>query len=267
MTPEDYHPHIWEEVQPRYIIPMHYDYQQPPLELEAKFPNVIVFSDTLESWVLPVASGATPARELTADTPESTTLSDLVATDPTTACPPATGAGTVAPAVAIYSITFVVNGVEQVVRDGDTLQALSGDEVQVREVTICAGSFSGNGGEACVDFVPVSQSGQELVSEHGGTHTVSVAPGFTTISGPSQAWTVGESWREIAVVLNHWPPRNTEDFSCGGGRCERDDRVVVGLTSSASLSSAAHSRVLAVSQCGSPSPSSVDFLTGCSASN
>jgi hypothetical protein len=142
-------------------------------------------------------------RELATDTPEPTTTSGRVATDPTSACPPARGAGTVPPVVAICSITFVVNGLEQVVRHGDMLQALPGDEVQVREVTVCAGSFSGNGGEACVDLVPVSQSGRELVSEHAGTHIVRVTPGCATISGPSHAWTVGENWREIAVVLNH----------------------------------------------------------------
>ena len=93
------------------------------------------------------------------------------------ACPPARGEGTISPAISIYSIVFVVNGVEQVARDGDMLHASPGEEVQVREVTICVGSYSGNGGEACVDFVPVTHSGQEIVSEHGGTHTVRVAPG------------------------------------------------------------------------------------------
>jgi hypothetical protein len=177
------------------------------------------------------AAAPTPSihNPQSADTPELTSTSNLGTTDRASACPPASGAGTVSPAVAIYSITFVVNGLEQVVRDGDTLQAFSGDEVQVREVTICVESFSGSGGEACVDFVPVSQSGQEVVSEHGGTHTVRVAPGFTSIPGPSHTWTVSENWRHIAVVLNHWPPRDTEDLGCGGGRCERDDQVIVGF--------------------------------------
>ena len=76
---------------------------------------------------------------------------DLATVASTPACPPADGEGTIPPAVSIYSIAFVVNGVEQVVRDGDVLQALPGDEIQVREVTICAGSFSGNGGEAQVE--------------------------------------------------------------------------------------------------------------------
>jgi hypothetical protein len=142
-------------------------------------------------------------------------------------CPPAKGAGTIAPAISIYSITFVVNGREQVVRDEDTLQASPGDEVQVREVTICAGPFSGNGGEACVDFAPGTQSGQEIVSEHRGTHTVRVTPGIRTISGPEHGWIIGENWREFSAVLNHWPSENTRDLGCGSGRCERDDRIVV----------------------------------------
>jgi len=149
--------------------------------------------------------------------------------DSTPVCPPARGEGTVSPAISIYSITFVVNGLEQVVRGEDTLQALPGDKVQVSEVTICTGSFPGNGGEACVDFAPAGQSGQEIVSEHGGTHLVQVTAGFISIPGPSQTWSVGENWRHISAVLNHWPPEETKDLACSEGRCERDDRVVIGL--------------------------------------
>jgi hypothetical protein len=137
--------------------------------------------------------------------------------------------GTVAPALSIYSITLAVNGVEQVVRDGDTLPARPGDEVQFREATICAGSFSANGGEACVDLVPADQGGKEIASAHRGTHTVPVTAGFVSISAPGDAWTVGENWGSISVVLNHWPPKGTEDPACGSRRCERDDRMVVGF--------------------------------------
>lgn len=161
------------------------------------------------------------------DSPEPTATLDPGTSGPTPVCPPARGEGTIPPAISIYSITFVVNGLEQLVRDDDTLQAMPGDEVQVKEVVICAGSFSGNGGEACVDFAPAGQSGQEMVSEHRGTHTVPVAPGFISISGPSYAWTIGEGWTHISIVLNHWPPEDTEDLGCGSGRCERDDRIMV----------------------------------------
>lgn len=161
------------------------------------------------------------------DTLEPTTVLDSGTMDPVPVCPPAKGAGTIPPAVSIYSITFVVNGLEQAVRDEDTLEALPGDQVQVKEVTICAGPFSGRGGEACVDLAPGTQSGQEIASEHRGTHTVRVTPGFRTISGPEHGWIIGENWRGFVAVLNHWPPEDTGDLSCSSGRCERDDRIIV----------------------------------------
>jgi len=175
------------------------------------------------------ATAPSPHMPQPTDALESAATHDLATVGSTPACPPATGEGTISPAVSIYSIVFVVNGVEQVVRDGDVLQALPGEEVQVREVTICVGVFSGNGGEACVDLAPVDQSGQEIASEHRGTHIVPVTPGFISISGPDQGWVIGKNWRHIAAVLNHWPPDGTQDPGCGGGRCERDDRTIVGF--------------------------------------
>ena len=53
LTMEEYHAHVSEGIQPRYVIPMHYAYQDPPLGIEGDFPNAFIFSDTLESWVLP----------------------------------------------------------------------------------------------------------------------------------------------------------------------------------------------------------------------
>lgn len=164
-----------------------------------------------------------------ADTPEPTATLASGTVDSTPVCPPAGGEGTVSPAVSIYSITFVVNGVEQVVRDGDTLQALPGEEMEVREVTICTGPFSGNGGEACVDVAPVDQSGHEIMSGHGGTHMARVTAGFVSIPGPSKTWTIDEGWKQISAVLNHWPPQDTGDLECGNGRCEHDDWAVVGF--------------------------------------
>jgi hypothetical protein len=152
------------------------------------------------------------------------------ATTPTPTCRPGKGGGTVSPAIAICSITLVAQGgSEQIVRDGDTLHASPGDEVRIAEIAICVGPFSGNGGEACVDFVPVDQSGREIASERRGTHTQKVTAGCTSIRGPQDAWTVGESWQSISVVLNHWPPERTEDAACGDGLCEHDDRVTVNL--------------------------------------
>jgi len=160
---------------------------------------------------------------------EPATTLDSGATGPTPVCPPARGEGTISPAVSIYSITFVVNGLEQVVRAGDTLQALPGDEMKVKEITICAEAFSGNSGEVCVDFAPVDSSGQEFTSEHGGTHMVRLIPGFMTLPGPGHTWTIGENWRQISAVLNHWPPEDTEDLDCSNRRCEHDDRIIIGL--------------------------------------
>ena len=53
LTMEEYHAHVSEGIQPRYVIPMHYAYQDPPLGIEDDFPNAFVFTDTMESWVLP----------------------------------------------------------------------------------------------------------------------------------------------------------------------------------------------------------------------
>lgn len=152
-----------------------------------------------------------------------------VTVDSTPSCPSPRGGGTVSPAISIDSIVFAVSGVEQVVREGDMLQAQPGEQVHVKEVTICAGFFSGDGGEACVDFAPVAQDGQEIASEHRGTHTLRVMPGLMNLSGPDQGWSIGENWRAISAVLNHWPPEGTDDLRCGNGRCEPDDRIIVTL--------------------------------------
>ena len=150
---------------------------------------------------------------------------DLAPEDPPPVCPPARGEGTVSPAVSLYSIAFVVNGVEQDVRSRDSLLAQPGDEVQVREVTICAQSFSSNPGETCVDFAPVTRSGQEVASEHIGTHMIRVITGFFSIPGPNEKWTIDQDWGYISAVVNHWPPEDTKDLGCASGRCEHDDRL------------------------------------------
>lgn len=142
-------------------------------------------------------------------------------------CPPANGEGTISPAITIYSITFVVNGVEQTLRHGDTLDAIVGDEIGIKEVVICTGSYSGNGGEACVDFAPIDKNGQEILSEHAGTHMVQVISGFISIPGPSHTWTRDESWAQISAVLNHWAREKTEDTECADKRCEHDDWATI----------------------------------------
>ena len=53
LTMEEYHAHVTEGIQPRYVIPMHYPYEAPPVSIEETFPNAFVFTGTMESWVLP----------------------------------------------------------------------------------------------------------------------------------------------------------------------------------------------------------------------
>ncbi len=145
------------------------------------------------------------------------------------ACEPSDGEGTVSPDVSITSIVFVVDGVEQVVRDGDILQTTPGVEVSMKQATICADSFSGDGGEACVDLVPIDASGREILAEHAGTHLVQVTAGSIDISGPEHSWIIGETWSGFSAALNHWPPEGTADTSCAVGRCEHDDRMSIRL--------------------------------------
>ena len=161
--------------------------------------------------------------------PEPSVTLESVASDSTPVCPPARGEGTISPAVSIYSITFVVNGLEQTVRAGDMLEALSGDKMSVREITICSDALSGNGGEVCVDFAPIDKNGKEIMSDHGGTHMVQMISGFMTISGSSHNWIIDENWQYISAVLNHWPPVDTIDLDCANGRCEHDDRIIIGF--------------------------------------
>ncbi|MFQ5616053.1 MAG: hypothetical protein ACE5GO_06305 [Anaerolineales bacterium] len=144
-----------------------------------------------------------------------------------TPCPSADAEGTVPPAVAIDSVTFVVNDIEQVVRDDDALHASPGDRVLVSEVTICVEPFSGNGGAAYIELTPIDQSGQDIVSEIKSTQDVGVTSDFTTIPGPGGAWIIGDNWRHISVVSVHYPPSGTQDPTCENWLCERDDREIV----------------------------------------
>ena len=53
ITTEEYHTHVLEGIQPRYVIPMHYALDNPPLGIEEVFPNAFVFRDSMESRILP----------------------------------------------------------------------------------------------------------------------------------------------------------------------------------------------------------------------
>ena len=172
----------------------------------------------------------TTAAPPPAHTPQPASTQTLTPATSSPACLPANAGGTVPPAIAICSITFVARGdLEQVVRDGDTLRASPGDEVRIVEIAICAGPFSGNGGEACVDFVPIDHDGREIATERKGTHARKVVAGCTSVPRPEGMWIVGENWHSISVVLNHWLPDRIKDTTCAGGLCERDDRVTISL--------------------------------------
>jgi hypothetical protein len=58
---EEYRALVREGIGARYVIPMHYPYEYPPSGIEADVPNAFVFHDTMESWVLPTDTAATPA--------------------------------------------------------------------------------------------------------------------------------------------------------------------------------------------------------------
>jgi hypothetical protein len=107
------------------------------------------------------------------------------------------------------------------------LQAVSGDEVQIREAIIYASPILGNDGQACVDFVPTDESSQEIRLEHKGTDTVSVTPDPISISDLNFIWTIGKNWSEFYTVLNHWVPIKTQDFDYARGISERDDWLFI----------------------------------------
>jgi len=149
-------------------------------------------------------------------------------TAPTSTCPVADGVGSVRPAMSVYSVTFVINGREQVVRDGGTLEAVFGDEVLVAEVEICANEVGGGRGEVCVDIAPLDRNGEEIRSQAGGTHLQPVPADFATVPGPPTVWTIGEGWQGFTVVVNHWVG-GASDLGCAEGRCERDDYMRIPL--------------------------------------
>jgi hypothetical protein len=145
------------------------------------------------------------------------------------ACSPASGEGTVAPTITIHSITFLVDGAELTLSDEDVIPAPPGSEVRVVDVVICVGDFVTNSGQACVDFAPTDQSGEEISAEHVGTHLVPLAPGLIKVPGPDHLWSIDESWVGIAAVVNHWPGMNTKDYACAEGQCEQDYQLILPL--------------------------------------
>lgn len=143
------------------------------------------------------------------------------------------GGGTVAPAIIIESITFLVDGARLTLSKGDLLPATPGSQVRVVEVKISVGDFLADGGEACVDFAPARDSGEEVFAEHTGTHMVPLTPGLITVPGPDRSWTIDETWVGIMAVVNHWPGARTQDQECAEGLCERDQQFLLRFRPSA----------------------------------
>lgn len=48
----DYHAHIRDGIKARYLIPMHYPYDNPPQGIDNQFPDAIIFSNSMEMWEL-----------------------------------------------------------------------------------------------------------------------------------------------------------------------------------------------------------------------
>lgn len=149
--------------------------------------------------------------------------------EPAPRCRPPDGSGTVSPNLSITSITFMVNGVEQVIAPGGAVAASPGDRVRLAGATLCSEPYSGDPGAACVDVAPLDEDGEEVQAEHLGTHMVPVSPGSIHLRGPAGGWTVEEGWTGFSVVLNHWPPVNTRDQACAASGCERDDQVMIAI--------------------------------------
>jgi len=146
-------------------------------------------------------------------------------------CSPADAEGIIAPAIAIESVTFLVNGVDRVIRDGDSLRASTGDQVQVKQAVVCVHPFNGAGGFVHVELVPVAFDqnkgrNEEIPSEYIATAARVVAAGTITLPGSDRGWTLG-NWHHITAVVVHYPPGGTQDSTCGPNECERDDRMIV----------------------------------------
>jgi hypothetical protein len=168
------------------------------------------------------------AATLTSQDQQAASLA-LTATGPLSGCPPAVGEGTVAPAIAIRSVTLLVNDIRLTLSEGDTLPAPPGSQVQVVEVALCVGPFSGDAGDACADFAPTGESGEKITPEHAGTHLVPLTSGIITLPGPDHAWIIEDDWTALAAVVNHWPGVKTQDLGCGEANCERDDWLILPL--------------------------------------
>jgi hypothetical protein len=143
------------------------------------------------------------------------------------ACPPAGAGGTIAPAIALYSVTFAVNGVKQIVDDSNSsLQMYKNARVTVKEVTICVAPFEGPGGTFYVEFQPYNTEDQ-LIDLVRGSSLWDAESGLKSIAGPDYAWVIGDDWQKISVLSTHFPPGGTQNPYCQERACEFDDCLEV----------------------------------------
>jgi len=142
-------------------------------------------------------------------------------------CPPAGAGGTIAPAIALYSVTFVVNGVDQIVDDSNnSLRVYKNAQMTVKEVTICVAPFEGPGGMFYVEFQPYNTEDQ-LIDPVRGSPLLDAESGFTSIPGPDCTWVISDDWQKISILSTHFPPGGTQNPYCQERACEFDDRLEV----------------------------------------
>jgi len=144
------------------------------------------------------------------------------------ACPPAGPGGTKAPDITLHSITFVVDGVDQIIDDTHhALQLSKNSKMTIKEAVICVPPFENAGGRFSVEFEPYDPN-HRLIDPQSSSPQDTVS-GFTTIPGPNHTWTIAD-WQKISVLSYHFPPGGTQNANCQNSTCEIDDRLKVNLT-------------------------------------
>lgn len=194
---------------------------------EAKAPAISAISELLLGIVGFLHPRALDSRALWASFGVALIINLVLVWRLPPACPPAGAGGTIAPAIALYSVTFVVNGVDQIVDDSDnSLQVSKNNQVTVKEVTICVAPFEGSGGTFYVEFQPYNIEDQ-LIDDRVVLPHQDTASGFISIPGLDYTWAIGDDWQKISVLSIHFPPGGTQNPDCAKGTCEVDDRLVV----------------------------------------
>ena len=122
------------------------------------------------------------------------------------ACPQAAG-GRIAPDIALYSVTFIVNGIEQFVDNvNNSLRVPESDQmtVVVKEVMVCTTPFEGGGGTFYVEFRPYNAEGP-LWNLVEGSPLSDAASRLVSVPGPAYTWAIDNDWQEISILSVHYP--------------------------------------------------------------